>query len=63
MGKNLLNYSGREHRRIAIKSAFSENVTGKNTIEVNASAVTKNLNVTLLCLRKDVATLLLQQQE
>lgn len=45
----------REHRHIAIKSAFSEDVTGKNMIEVNSCAVTKYIHVTLLCLRQDVA--------
>ena len=50
----------REHRHMAIKSAFSEEVTGKNTIEVNANAVTKHLQVTLLCLRQEVG-LLFQQ--
>ena len=47
----------REHRHIAIKSAFSEEVTGKNSIEINACAVTKYLHVTLLCLRQDVSTI------
>lgn len=45
----------REHRHIAIKSAFSEDVTGKNMIEINACAVTKYIHVTLLCLRHEVA--------
>jgi len=47
----------REHRHIAVKSAFSEEVTGKSTIEVNACAVTKHLYVTLLCLRAEVVQL------
>ena len=50
-----MNRQTREHRHIAIKSAFSEEVTGKNMIEVNACAVTKYIHVTLLCLRQDVA--------
>lgn len=47
----------REHRNIAVKSAFSEEVTGKNTIEVNACAVTKYLHITLLCLRPEAVQL------
>jgi len=50
----------REHRHVAVKSAFSEEVTGKNTIEINACAVTKYLHVTLLCLKQDISTVLQQ---
>ena len=50
----------REHKHIAIKSAFSEDVTGKNTIEINANAVTKHLQITLLCLRSEVGHLFQQ---
>ena len=53
----------REHRHVQIKSAFSEDVTGKNTIEVNLCAVTKYLHVTLLCLNKDIAAVLQQWKQ
>ena len=56
--RNLLNHPAREHRHIAIKSAFSEQVTGKGVIEINANAVTKHLHITLLCLRQDAAAML-----
>lgn len=38
-----------------MKSAFSEEVTGKHAIEINVCGVTRHLHVSLLCLRQDVA--------
>lgn len=55
---NISSRKAREHKHIAVKSAFSEEVTGKNTIEVNLCAVTKHLYVTLLCLKQDIGLIL-----
>ena len=62
-GKGNLTRLQREHRHIAIKSAFSEEVTGKNCIEVNACAVTKHLHITLLCLRSELHQILSHKKQ
>ena len=40
-----------------IKNAFSEEVIGKDLIEVNTCGVTKEVHITLLCLKDEVANL------
>lgn len=42
-------------QRLNLKSAFSEEVTEKDTIEVNSFGVTKELLLTFLCLKDEVA--------
>ena len=46
-----------EKQRLLVKSAFSEEVTEKDLIEVNACGVTKELHFTFLCLKDEVANL------
>ena len=43
-----------EGQRLNLKSAFSEEVTEKDLIEVNSFSVTKELHLTFLCLKDEI---------